>query len=90
MAIFWLALCAVQVFFMQAGFYFLESGSVRKQNTLNVAVKNIDFATDRLLSFGLTTVKRLQAQGLNALAIETPIQRDKLAEIVHQAETASE
>ena len=50
----------------------------------------IDFATDRLLSFGLTTVKRLQAQELNALAIETFIQRDKLAEIVLQAETASE
>jgi methyl-accepting chemotaxis protein len=90
MAIFWLAFCAVQVFFMQAGFYFLDSGSVRKQNTLNVAVKKIDFATDRLLSFGLTTVKRLQAQELNTLAIETSIQRDKLAEIVNQAETASE
>ena len=37
----WIALCTALVLLMQAGFCFLETGSVRKKNTLNVAVKNI-------------------------------------------------
>ena len=53
MAIFWLAFCAVQVFFMQEGFYFLESGGVRRKNTLNVAVKNASDMMICLVVFGL-------------------------------------
>ncbi|MEM7474105.1 MAG: ammonium transporter, partial [Planctomycetota bacterium] len=50
--------CAVLVFFMQAGFCLLESGLVRSKNTINVAVKNIlDFAISMLafslIGFGL-------------------------------------
>ncbi len=37
----WLAIAAAMVFFMQAGFCFLETGCIRKKNSLNVAVKNI-------------------------------------------------
>jgi Amt family ammonium transporter len=39
--ILWLAVSAALVFFMQAGFCFVETGAIRKKNTLNVAVKNI-------------------------------------------------
>ena len=51
--IIWLAFCAALVFFMQAGFCFLETGSIRKKNTLNVAVKNIADVTICLLGFGV-------------------------------------
>ncbi|WP_415904730.1 ammonium transporter [Neptuniibacter sp. QD48_55] len=54
MDIVWLALCAGLVFFMQAGFCFVETGCIRKKNTLNVAVKNIsDMAAAILLFWGL-------------------------------------
>lgn len=43
----WLAIAAALVFFMQAGFCLLETGCIRKKNTLNVAMKN---ATDMMVS----------------------------------------
>lgn len=43
----WIGISAVLVFFMQAGFCLLETGSIRKKNSFNVAVKNI---SDLLLS----------------------------------------
>jgi Amt family ammonium transporter len=49
----WLAICAALVFFMQAGFCFLETGSIRKKNTLNVAVKNVSDMMISLLGFGV-------------------------------------
>ena len=36
----WVVLCGVLVFFMQAGFALIESGSVRSKNTVNVLMKN--------------------------------------------------
>lgn len=36
----WITLAAMLVFFMQAGFALLESGSVRSKNTVNVMMKN--------------------------------------------------
>ena len=36
----WVALCAILVFFMQAGFALLEGGCARSKNTVNVIMKN--------------------------------------------------
>lgn len=47
--IFWVLICAVLVFLMQAGFTCLESGLTRSKNSINVAIKNI---TD----FGISTI----------------------------------
>ncbi|MEK6766091.1 MAG: ammonium transporter [Planctomycetota bacterium] len=47
--IFWVLICAVLVFVMQAGFTCLESGLTRSKNSINVAIKNI---TD----FGISTI----------------------------------
>ena len=41
MDLLWLAFAASLVFLMQAGFTLVETGCVRKKNTLNVAVKNM-------------------------------------------------
>jgi Amt family ammonium transporter len=49
--IIWLIVSAALVFFMQAGFCFLETGLVRKKNTLNVAVKNISDMMVSILCF---------------------------------------
>ena len=38
---FWLLVCAILVFLMQAGFMCLESGLSRSKNSINVALKNI-------------------------------------------------
>jgi Amt family ammonium transporter len=37
----WLLMCAALVFFMQAGFTAVETGSVRYKNSINVALKNV-------------------------------------------------
>ncbi|MCP4224709.1 MAG: ammonium transporter [Actinomycetia bacterium] len=37
----WVLVCTFLVFFMQAGFLFLEAGLVRAKNYINVAVKNL-------------------------------------------------
>ncbi|MBX2858256.1 MAG: ammonium transporter [Cellvibrionaceae bacterium] len=49
--IIWLIVSAALVFFMQAGFCFLETGLVRKKNTLNVAAKNISDMMIAILCF---------------------------------------
>lgn len=36
----WVAMCVVLVFFMQAGFAFLEAGAARAKNSINVLMKN--------------------------------------------------
>ncbi len=36
----WVVLGGILVFFMQAGFAMIESGSVRSKNTVNVLMKN--------------------------------------------------
>ena len=46
----WVLIATVLVLFMQAGFCFLEVGSVRSKNSINVAVKNIsDFCVANVL-----------------------------------------
>lgn len=47
----WLAICTALVFFMQAGFCFLETGLIRKKNTINVAIKNISDMMIAVLCF---------------------------------------
>ena len=54
----WIVLCAIFVFFMQAGFAMLESGFVRSKNAVNVIMKNyIDMSIGSLgffaVGFGL-------------------------------------
>ena len=54
----WIVLCAIIVFFMQAGFAMLESGLVRSKNAVNVIMKNyIDMSIGSLgffaVGFGL-------------------------------------
>jgi Amt family ammonium transporter len=46
----WILICAVLIFFMQAGFMCLESGLTRSKNSINVAIKNI---TDLAISVSL-------------------------------------
>ena len=38
---FWLLMCSVLVFLMQAGFMCLESGLTRRKSSINVALKNL-------------------------------------------------
>ena len=46
----WIAIAAILVFIMQAGFLCLESGRVRSKNSINVAAKNIsDFIVSSTL-----------------------------------------
>lgn len=50
--IFWVITATVLVFFMQAGFALLESGSVRTKNTVNVMMKNyLDVCVGSLIFF---------------------------------------
>jgi Amt family ammonium transporter len=51
--IIWLAASAALVFIMQAGFCALETGVVRKKNTLNVAIKNVTDLLVAVVSFWL-------------------------------------
>ena len=39
--VFFMMICGVLVFFMQAGFALLEAGSVRAKNTKNILMKNL-------------------------------------------------
>lgn len=38
---FFLVVIAIIIFFMQCGFAFLEAGSVRSKNTVNILIKNM-------------------------------------------------
>ncbi|MFM2089886.1 MAG: hypothetical protein RLZZ127_375 [Planctomycetota bacterium] len=54
----WLLVCSALVFFMQAGFAAVESGSVRWKNSINVALKNVidlccSFAAFFVIGYGL-------------------------------------
>lgn len=40
LSLIWIAICAILVLFMQAGFLMLEAGMVRSKNTINVVLKN--------------------------------------------------
>ena len=37
----WVLICSFLVFLMQLGFAFIETGTVRSKNTINVAMKNL-------------------------------------------------
>lgn len=50
----WVAMCVVLVFFMQAGFAFLESGAARAKNSINVLMKNyMDMCLGGLIFWGI-------------------------------------
>jgi|TARA_B100000315_G_C14581123_1_gene590530 Amt family ammonium transporter len=48
---FWLLVCAILVFLMQAGFMCLESGLSRNKNSINVALKNVSDFGISVLTF---------------------------------------
>ncbi len=53
----WTLICGIMVFFMQAGFAFLEMGCARAKNTINCAMKGmLDFSSSSImyLLFGFT------------------------------------
>jgi len=49
----WVLICAILVFWMQAGFAMLEAGSVRKKNTNNILFKNLMDASIGCICFWL-------------------------------------
>ena len=62
---FWLLICAILVFLMQAGFLCLESGLSRAKSSINVALKNVtDFgiavATFWAFGFALNVWRKYQ------------------------------
>jgi len=64
---FWLLICAILVFLMQAGFMCLESGLSRNKNSINVALKNItDFGISVITfwAFGFALMYGTSVSGL--------------------------
>ena len=64
---FWLLICAILVFLMQAGFMCLESGLSRSKNNINVALKNItDFGVAVVIfwAFGFALMYGTSVSGL--------------------------
>ncbi len=64
---FWLLICAILVFLIQAGFMCLESGLSRNKNSINVALKNItDFgiAVVTFWAFGFALMYGTSVSGL--------------------------
>jgi Amt family ammonium transporter len=49
----WLILCAILVFFMQAGFAMVEAGSVGSKNAINILFKNVCDACISAIAFWL-------------------------------------
>lgn len=47
----WVLLCAALVFFMEAGFAFLEAGFVRAKNSINIVMKVFTDCTIGMLSY---------------------------------------
>ena len=65
--IFWLLICAILVFIMQAGFMCLETGLSRSKNSINVALKNIsDFGIAVVVfwAFGFALMYGTSVSGL--------------------------
>ena len=64
---FWLLICAILVFLMQAGFMCLETGLSRNKSSINVALKNIaDFGISVVVfwSFGFALMYGTSVSGL--------------------------
>ncbi len=64
---FWLLICAILVFLMQAGFMCLETGLSRNKNSINVALKNVaDFgiAVVTFWAFGFAFMYGTSVMGL--------------------------
>ena len=64
---FWLLICAILVFLMQAGFMCLETGLSRNKNSINVALKNVaDFgiAVVTFWAFGFALMYGTSVMGL--------------------------
>ncbi len=63
----WIIVCAFLVFLMQLGFSFIETGTVRSKNTINVAMKNLIDSVFGVVFFwliGFGFMFGLSAQGL--------------------------
>ena len=64
---FWLLICAILVFLMQAGFMCLETGLSRNKNSINVALKNVsDFGISVVVfwAFGFALMYGTSVSGL--------------------------
>ncbi len=64
---FWLLICAILVFLMQAGFMCLETGLSRSKNSINVALKNVtDFGIAVVIfwAFGFALMYGTSVSGL--------------------------
>tara|TARA_B100000768_G_scaffold152643_1_gene148417 strand:- start:2496 stop:4727 length:2232 start_codon:yes stop_codon:yes gene_type:complete len=64
---FWLLICAILVFLMQAGFMCLETGLSRNKNSINVALKNVtDFGVSVVTfwAFGFALMYGTSVSGL--------------------------
>ena len=64
---FWLLICAILVFLMQAGFMCLETGLSRSKNSINVALKNVaDFGIAVVVfwAFGFALMYGTSVSGL--------------------------
>ena len=64
---FWLLICAILVFLMQAGFMCLESGLSRAKSSINVALKNVtDFGISvaTFWAFGFALMYGTSVSGL--------------------------
>ena len=64
---FWLLICAILVFLMQAGFTCLETGLSRNKNSINVALKNVsDFGISVVVfwAFGFALMYGTSVSGL--------------------------
>ncbi len=64
---FWLLICAILVFLMQAGFMCLETGLSRNKNSINVALKNVtDFGIAVVIfwAFGFALMYGTSVSGL--------------------------
>ena len=80
--VFFMMICGVLVFFMQAGFALLEAGSVRAKNTKNILMKNLlDACIGALIwgawGYGLAVrAPALQPSSLcpHQLCVRTPLQ----------------
>ena len=78
---FWILICAISVFFMQAGFGMVEAGLVKSKNAGNVLMKNVidfSFAALGYFIFGYALMygsegKFFGTEGWFMFGVESPV-----------------